>query len=188
VIAEVGADTVKVGATPAYAGDTNAHVQSLNGGTATWGGTYDASTKTWTITSIGSVANPAGTGSSTVNRTVTGKVKIVPPGIAFAALNSTTEKHTLIIRSGGDLTVNNSIYVNTSNGDDGFDIKGTGGSLRATGIYTHGGWEPADSSSQVWVAARSAGSRAGSSLRPRRDRVARARSSPRARPRSPSTT
>src|SRR5262249_37163552 len=50
VIADVGADTGKVGPKPGYAGDTNAHVQSLNGGTVTWGGTYDAATKTWTIT------------------------------------------------------------------------------------------------------------------------------------------
>jgi hypothetical protein len=86
-----------------------------------------------------------------VQRTVTGKIQIIPPQIVFAAMNSTTEKHTLIIRSGGDLTVNNTIYVNTSNGDDGFDIKGTGGTLKATAIYTHGGWETQGTSGQVWV-------------------------------------
>ena len=74
VIAEVGADTTKVKPQPTVAGDPNSTTQSLTGGTVTWGGTYDAATKVWTIKSIGSVKNPAGVGSAAITRTATGKI------------------------------------------------------------------------------------------------------------------
>src|SRR5262249_51170227 len=79
VICEAGADTTKAGPPPGDAGAPAAHVQTLEGGTVTWGGSYDASTKTWTIPSIGSVKTPSASGSATVDRKVTGKVQIVPP-------------------------------------------------------------------------------------------------------------
>ena len=40
----------------------------------------------------------------------------------------------------------NAIYVNSSNGHDGFDIKGSGGKLAAPEIHTVGGWEFEDAS------------------------------------------
>jgi hypothetical protein len=67
------------------------------------------------------------------------------PGITFAALNdggnNCGENHSLIMRASGNLTVNNTVYVDSCNDHDGFDIKGGGGALRATKIYTVGGWE-----------------------------------------------
>jgi hypothetical protein len=74
-------------------------------------------------------------------RAVAGVGHSAAPPISFAALNGGSENHTLIVRSGGALTVKNAIYVNSSNGHDAFDIKGSGGSITAAEIYTVGGWE-----------------------------------------------
>jgi len=84
VIAEVGADTTTVKPQPSSAGDPNSTVQALDGGTVTWGGDYDVSTKVWSIKSIGSTTNPAGSGSATRQRTITAQIKITPPSLAFA--------------------------------------------------------------------------------------------------------
>src|SRR6476660_6417805 len=54
VVAEAGADTTKIRPQPSHAGDSSSTVTPLDGGTATWGGSYDAATKVWTIRSIGS--------------------------------------------------------------------------------------------------------------------------------------
>ena len=63
------------------------------------------------------------------------------PGLSFVALNGGDEKHTLVVRSSGTLTVNNTIHVNSLSDDDGFDIFGPGGSITAPQIMTHEGWE-----------------------------------------------
>jgi hypothetical protein len=46
IIAKTGADTSAIKPQPSAPGDVNSTVQTLNGGTITWGGTYDATTKT----------------------------------------------------------------------------------------------------------------------------------------------
>jgi hypothetical protein len=79
-------------------------------------------------------------------RAVAGVGHGAPPPYSFVALNDGSENHTLLVKSGGDLTVENAIYVNSSNGHDAFDIKGTGGSITAQMIYTVGGWETEDAS------------------------------------------
>jgi hypothetical protein len=73
-----------------------------------------------------------------------------PPDVTFAALNSSNDNHTLVIRSGGTLNVGNKIYVNSSSGGDAFDVFGTGGEILAPDIVVHGGWESHDAG-QVWV-------------------------------------
>jgi len=77
-----------------------------------------------------------------------------PPPIAFAALNSSCDSHTLLIESSGNLTVHSGIYVNSCSGHDGFDVfsanTGSPGSIKATGIYTTGGWE-VDKGTGVYV-------------------------------------
>jgi hypothetical protein len=76
-----------------------------------------------------------------------------PPPISFASLAGSCDNHTLVIRLGGHLTVNNKIYVNSCSGDvddgntkhDAFDIFGTGGTLTdPVDILVHGGWETHD--------------------------------------------
>ena len=64
VVAEVGADTTRVEPQPVVAGDPNSTTSTLTGGTVTWGGTYDARTKVWSIKSIGRVTNPSGLGAA----------------------------------------------------------------------------------------------------------------------------
>ena len=65
-----------------------------------------------------------------------------PPPYSFVALNQSGDKHTLLVKLGGDLTVNKPIYVNSSNIDsapvppgegDAFDIFG-GGNISAPDI------------------------------------------------------
>src|SRR5579862_2127034 len=70
-----------------------------------------------------------------------------PPAISFAALEHTAgcENHTLLVKLGGHLTVNNNIYVNSCSGHDAFDIFG-GGSISAKDIFVNGGWEQHDTS------------------------------------------
>jgi hypothetical protein len=80
-------------------------------------------------------------GLRVAGRAVAGVGPGEPPPYSFVALNTTSENHSLIVRSGGTLTVKNAIYVNSSNGHDGFDIKGDGGSITAPEIHTVGGWE-----------------------------------------------
>jgi hypothetical protein len=82
-------------------------------------------------------------------RAVAGVGHGAPPPYSFVALNDGSENHTLIVRSGGDLTVKGSVYVNSSNAHDGFDIKGTGGSITAQTIDTVGGWEFEDAATMT---------------------------------------
>ncbi len=132
---------------PAAAGDPNSTVDdTLGGGTVTWGGTYNSATKTWTITSIGSVGNPTGPSAAPVTRRLTGAVQVVPPQYNFVALNQTCEKHTLMVRSSGQLTVTNAVHINSCHNDlpddpDAFDVFGEGGNISAPDIRVVGGWE-----------------------------------------------
>lgn len=66
-----------------------------------------------------------------------------PPNIAFLSLNNdaSCQNHTLFISNSGILTVNNDIYTNTCNANDGFDIQGAGAILTATDIFVNQGWE-----------------------------------------------
>ncbi len=75
-----------------------------------------------------------------------------PPPITFAALENTAacDNHTLLIKLGGVLTVNQSIYVNSCNvPQDAFDVF-NGGKIIAPSIIVHGGWETHDGST-VWT-------------------------------------
>jgi len=141
LISQSKADTSAIRPAPGYAGDLGSTVTQLPGGTVTWGGTFDAATKTWTIKAIGSVPNPTGPTASPVTRTLKTAITLVPPAITFAALNKSSDNHTLILRANASLEVTNAIYVNSSNDHDGFDIKGTTGSITAPAMDTTGGWE-----------------------------------------------
>jgi Tfp pilus assembly protein PilX len=59
---------------PADANSVPLRSDVLEGGTATWSGVYDAAAKMWTLTGVGSIANPLR--ASAVTRTVRGRVKI----------------------------------------------------------------------------------------------------------------
>ena len=108
-------DTTKMSPSPSYAGDTNATVTSLTGGaTATWGGSFNASTQVWTLKSIGSVPNP--TGGSAITRTLTQSGTLTPPPYNFVALDTGCDVHTLIVDSSGQLNVTNKMFINSCNG------------------------------------------------------------------------
>lgn len=86
-------------------------------------------------------------------RAVAGITPGAPPPYSFVALNSSNEKHTLLVKLGGQLNVTNAIYVNSSSLDnnstslgDAFDIFGAGGNIAAPSILVHGGWETHDGS------------------------------------------
>lgn len=124
--------------------------QLSGGGTATWCGSYNATTKVWTITATGSIANPTGPTASAISRTLTQTATIVPPPYNFVALDTGCDVHTLIVDSSGQLNVTNAIYVNSCNGiptgqkPDAFDIfdgGGSGGNISAPSIQVVGGWE-----------------------------------------------
>ncbi len=141
-------DTTKMSPSPSYAGDTNATVTSLTGGaTATWGGSFNASTQVWTLKSIGSVPNP--TGGSAITRTLTQSGTLTPPPYNFVALDTGCDVHTLIVDSSGQLNVTNKMFINSCNGvqvgvkPDAFDIFGTAGNgnISAPFIGVVGGWE-----------------------------------------------
>ena len=53
-------------------------VRNFNGGTATYSGTYDGSTATWSITSTGQVNNPSNPGTVGVKRTLTQTATVQP--------------------------------------------------------------------------------------------------------------
>ncbi|MSO95012.1 MAG: hypothetical protein EXQ81_04355 [Thermoleophilia bacterium] len=151
VITVARADTTQLGQQPTVAGDANSTVTTYaEGGTATWGGSYAAATKTWTIKSIGSARNPTG-GAAPLTRTLYATVSIPAPPYSFVALDTSCDNHTLILRTGGHLTVTNGVYVNSCNTGDGFDIKGTVGLITAPTIETVGGWEVYVNSTQVRV-------------------------------------
>ena len=74
-----------------------------------------------------------------------------PPSISFAALDSSAacDAHTLLVKSGGHLTVDSGIYDLSCSGGDSFDIFGPGGcqttscggSITAPTISLAAGWE-----------------------------------------------
>lgn len=69
-----------------------------------------------------------------------------PPPYSFVALTGNCERHTMLIKSSGHLTVNNQIYVNSDAPPcpiptDAFDVFGTGGTITAPDIFVAGGWE-----------------------------------------------
>jgi Tfp pilus assembly protein PilX len=143
-----GSDTTKMSPSPAFAGDTSATVTSLTAGaTATWGGSFNSTTKVWTLKSIGAVPNP--TGASAITRTLTQTATLTPPPFNFVALDTGCDVHTLIVDSSGQLNVTNKMYINSCNGvqtgvkPDAFDIFGTVGSgnISAPSIQVVGGWE-----------------------------------------------
>ena len=152
VIAVARADTSKLGAQPSAPGDGSSMVTTYaDGATATWGGSYNASTKTWTIKSIGAIRNPTGPGAAPLTRTLYATVSIPAPPYSFVALDSSCDNHTLILRTSGKLTVTNGIYVNSCDDHDGFDIKGNVGWIAAPSIETVGGWETYNTTTRVTV-------------------------------------
>jgi hypothetical protein len=132
VIAKCGQSctTAQVAATPTGPGAASSTV---------WGGTLGAN-KTWTITSIGTAANPAAPGNL-ITRTVSAKIQVNAPPYNFVSLNQSCDNHTLLVQLGGHLTVTDPVYVNSCSTADGFDLFGTGGNLSAPSISTVGGWE-----------------------------------------------
>ncbi len=133
-----GSDTSKM------ASQASPTVTSLsNGVTATWYGTFNSSTKVWTLSSKGSVPDPTGGPSSFVTRSVSQTATITPPPYSFVALNTTCDNHTLLVETGGQLTVTNAMYIDSCNSpQDAFDIFGTGGNITdPAGIKVVGGWE-----------------------------------------------
>jgi hypothetical protein len=144
VISISGTNAANLKPQPQYAGDPNSTVSTFTGGdTATWGASYDASIKTWTIKSIGSTRNPTGSLAPNITRTLRATVDLVaPPPYSFVSLNSACDQHSLIVRASGQLTVTNAMYVNSCNSpQDAFDIFGPGGSISAPDIRVVGGWE-----------------------------------------------
>ncbi len=80
-------------------------------------------------------------------RAVAGPGQGSPPPYNFVALNPACENHTLLVKLGGQLTVNGGIYTDSCNSpDDAFDIFGTGGNITAPDIRVVGGWETHDNS------------------------------------------
>jgi hypothetical protein len=80
-------------------------------------------------------------------RSVAGLGQGSPPPYNFVALNPACENHTLLVKLGGQLTVNGGIYTNSCNTpDDAFDIFGDGGNITAPDIRVVGGWETHDNS------------------------------------------
>jgi hypothetical protein len=52
------------------------HSQAYEGGTATWSGTYNAATSTWTLIATGEMRNPTGPSAAPVRRTITSRVPV----------------------------------------------------------------------------------------------------------------
>lgn len=84
-------------------------------------------------------------------RAVAGADPLNVPPYNFVSLRDDCKKHTLLIKAGGNLVVNGSIYTNSCSFDhaddpkkcaegDAFDVFG-GGSIVAEAIYVVGGWE-----------------------------------------------
>jgi Tfp pilus assembly protein PilX len=142
-VQNAGTDTSKMPAYPAVGGLPAPQVTSLSGNaTVTWGGSYNAATKIWTVKATGSVPNPTGPLASPVTRTITQTVTATPPPYTFVSLENSCENHTLLIQSSGQLNVTNAMYINSCSNSDGFDIFGTGGNISdPAGIKTVGGWE-----------------------------------------------
>jgi hypothetical protein len=136
-------DTTQMPAQPTSATSGGQLTTFSNGVTARWGGSYNATTKVWTLKSIGSVPNPTGPTASALTRTITETMTLTPPPYSFVALNTSCDNHTLLVETGGDLTVTNAMYVNSCNSpSDAFDIFGTGGNISdPAGIKVVGGWE-----------------------------------------------
>jgi Tfp pilus assembly protein PilX len=120
------------------------------GGYALWSGslvTTDGSGAVlsqpyWVITSTGYVGNADA--SKQVAKTARAMIPIafIPPPYTFSSLNSACDQHTLVIKSSGQLTVTNAMYISSCNSpQDAFDIFGSGGSLSAPAINVVGGWE-----------------------------------------------
>jgi Tfp pilus assembly protein PilX len=147
VISQIGTDDTAIPAPPTFPSGPNTAPVGGNqttfagGGIEAWGGSYDSTTKTWTITSYGLYPSPTGNGTY-VTRRLGAAVQIVAPPYTFASLASTCEKHSLVITLGGNLTVTNGIYVNScDSGHDAFDVKGSAASIAAPTINVVGGWE-----------------------------------------------
>jgi hypothetical protein len=143
VISVAKDDTTKIKPQPTSAGDPNSTVVTYANGTVTWGGSYDSTSRIWTIKSIGSVRNPNGPQYPNITRTVTASAQLNgdPPKYTFASLGTGCVKHQLLINSSGQLTVTSPIFSNSCDNGDAFDIFGTGGNISAPAIYVVGGWE-----------------------------------------------
>src|SRR4051812_33184907 len=92
VISVSGTDDTAIAATPGVDPITHAptggtQVTFPGGGIEAWGGSYDTTTKTWTITSIGAYLSPSGDGTY-VTRKLGAAVQIVAPPYTFASLAS----------------------------------------------------------------------------------------------------
>ena len=111
------------------------------------GATHNDEVEVWltrtTTNFFGGLQNIPGSSTQSA-RAVAGLTAGPPPDIAFLALNNASgcgANHSLFINNSGVLTVNNNLYVNSCNDDDAFDVNGAGGTITATDIFVHGGWE-----------------------------------------------
>jgi Tfp pilus assembly protein PilX len=86
-----------------------ARTTSYEGGTATWSGTLDQSTATWTITSTATVPNPSG--AAPISKTITVKVAVTPT--LSQTLNNQAWNYIYAFRTGNtcDMTLSNSVNV-----------------------------------------------------------------------------
>jgi Tfp pilus assembly protein PilX len=143
-----GSDTTKMSAQPTSA-TSGGTVTTLPSGctsnciTVRWGGSYNAASQTWTLKAISNVPNPTGSGAAALTRTLTQTATITPPPYSFVALNTSCDNHTLLVETGGNLTVTNAMYIDSCNSpQDAFDIFGAGGNITdPAGITVVGGWE-----------------------------------------------
>jgi hypothetical protein len=95
-----------------------AQSQAYEGGTATWWGTLDASSRVWTVFAQGEVRNPTGA-SRPVRRTLTAKVPVAAGTSVTQPISNNAWNYVLATRTGnpcdmtlaGDVSVNSRLYV-----------------------------------------------------------------------------
>jgi hypothetical protein len=84
---------------------------AYEGGTATYSGTFDASTSVWTVTSVGEMRNPTGPNASPVRRTETAKIAITSAATPTQPLSNQAWNYVVATRTGNqcDETLSNSV-------------------------------------------------------------------------------
>jgi Tfp pilus assembly protein PilX len=142
-VQKAGSDTSLMPSPPTDATHGGTPTTLTGNATVHWGGSFNSSTQVWTLKAIGIVSNPTGGGAAVITRTITQTARITPPPYSFVALNQSCDNHTLLVETGGDLTVTNAMYIDSCNSpQDAFDIFGTGGNITdPAGIKVVGGWE-----------------------------------------------
>lgn len=88
-------------------------VTSYTGGTATWSGVLNQSTARWTVTSVGSAANPTGPTAAPVTRRIVAQIDVIPT--LSQPLNSQAWNYVFSRGTGRtcDMTIAQSVSVNS---------------------------------------------------------------------------